>query len=468
MPSTPPINLFRGWPSASLHPTPPLISAANTVLSTPSLSAPALSYGPDEGDASLRAEIARWLSAFYNPQQPITPSRICISGGASQNLACLLQVFSDPLYTKNVWMVAPTYYLACRIFEDAGFAGRLRGIKEDTEGVDVDQLERGMEAVEQGEWWEQMKRGGKGDFEPVRPLKPARPWRKLYRHIIYAVPTFSNPSSKVMSLRRREELVRLARKYDALIISDDVYDHLQWPASPPASTSSHEYPYKALVPRIVDVDRYLDGGPTNEFGNAVSNGSFSKIAGPGCRVGWAEGTDKLAYGLSQAGSSRSGGCPSQLTSTFIREMLSTNALQTHIKTVLQPAYSRRYYALVAAVREHLGPLGVSMPDVPPNEPNAVDNSSGTIAGGYFLWLQLPPGLRASELAKKAQEEDNLVIAGGNLFRVVTEDDGPESRREDEDFQGCIRLCFAWEEETMFEEGVKRLAELVKRELWREC
>lgn len=99
-----------------------------------------------------------------------------------------------------------------------------------------------------------------------------------------------------MSLRRREQLVRLARKYDALVVTDDVYDHLFWPDSPASSLILD----KALVPRLVDIDRCLDGGPINDFGNAMSNGSFSKILGAGCRVGWAEGTPKLAWGVSQA------------------------------------------------------------------------------------------------------------------------------------------------------------------------
>ena len=103
-----------------------------------------------------------------------------------------------------------------------------------------------------------------------------------------------------MSLQRRQQLVRLAREYDACIISDDVYDMLQWPADTMASQSSIEH---AHLPRVVDVDRTLDGGTDREgadgFGNAVSNGSFSKIAGPGCRTGWAESTSKLAWGISQ-------------------------------------------------------------------------------------------------------------------------------------------------------------------------
>jgi DNA-binding transcriptional MocR family regulator len=98
-----------------------------------------------------------------------------------------------------------------------------------------------------------------------------------------------------MSLRRREALVRLARRYDALVVTDDVYDFLQWSAERGAPA-----PDRACVPRIVDVDRVLDGGPVDDWGHAISNGSFSKLIGPGTRTGWAEASEKLAYGLSQA------------------------------------------------------------------------------------------------------------------------------------------------------------------------
>lgn len=103
-----------------------------------------------------------------------------------------------------------------------------------------------------------------------------------------------------MSLRRREELVRLAREYDALVVTDDVYDFLQWPSSRSSHTVSLE---QAVLPRLVDLDRVLDGGTeragADGFGNTASNGSFSKICGPGLRTGWCEGSVKLSYGLSQ-------------------------------------------------------------------------------------------------------------------------------------------------------------------------
>lgn len=143
------INLLRGWPSPSLHPTPALLSAAQYSLTHPLISIPALQYGPDEGYEPLRLAVSSWLASFYSV--PDDPARICITGGASQNLAAALQVFSDPNITKRVWMVTPCYYLACRIFEDAGFAGKLRAVREDDEGIDVEALERELRLLEKEE-----------------------------------------------------------------------------------------------------------------------------------------------------------------------------------------------------------------------------------------------------------------------------------------------------------------------------
>lgn len=144
-----PIDLASGWPNPALLPAKLLENSATQALTNPSITKTALHYGADEGYEPLRDHIAAWLSEFYQPCNPITTSRICITGGASQNLACVLQVFTDPIYTRNVWMVAPTYFLAARIMDDAGFAGRLRGIPEDDQGIDLDVLEEGLRAAEE-------------------------------------------------------------------------------------------------------------------------------------------------------------------------------------------------------------------------------------------------------------------------------------------------------------------------------
>lgn len=143
------IDLFRGWPNPALLPVDCLAESAATVLSTPALYEPGLQYGPDEGYAPLRQHIAAWLSSFYAAPGSPSPGRICITGGASQNLAAVLQVYTDAAYTRNIWMVAPTYYLACRIFDDAGFVGRLRGVPEDAEGIDLAFLEQRLQEAEE-------------------------------------------------------------------------------------------------------------------------------------------------------------------------------------------------------------------------------------------------------------------------------------------------------------------------------
>lgn len=134
------INLLKGWPNAALAPSNAVKTASNVVLSDLETSTLALRYGPDGGYEPLRVEIAKWLTAFYTPSTLIPSTQIAISGGASQNLARVLQGFTDPVYTRNVWMIAPTYFLACRIFEDGGFTGKLRAVPEDDQGVDIDFL----------------------------------------------------------------------------------------------------------------------------------------------------------------------------------------------------------------------------------------------------------------------------------------------------------------------------------------
>ncbi|KAE8398055.1 pyridoxal phosphate-dependent transferase [Aspergillus pseudonomiae] len=430
MPPPSPLNLSRGWPASDLFPTQTLQNAAVAVLSNPLITEQGLGYGPDEGHFELRKNIANWLRRNYSLSRTVGAERICISGGASQNLACVLQVFTDPMHTRYVWMVEPIYHLVFGIFQDAGFYNRLRAVPEDECGIDVDFLEKALQ---------------KSATDHQHATPPERPYRKTYTHIIYCVPTFSNPSGTTMPLSRREALVRLARKYDALIVSDDVYDFLNWE---PADVTGGE---STPLPRIIDVDTSLDGGPLDLFGNCVSNGSFSKIVAPGCRVGWAEGTPEFIRDLSAAGSSHSGGAPSQLMSTFINDMLENGSLDRHLHDTLLPAYSRRARTLTAAIKQHLLPLGVTF---------ISDSESYTVFGGYFIWLKLPAHLNAKEITEIALQEQNLVVAEGELFAV------PGNTLPANELSHRLRLCFAWEKEEKLNEAVERLGQVIRGALSR--
>jgi DNA-binding transcriptional MocR family regulator len=147
------INLASGSPSPALIPIQDIQSAANTVLSTPSVWQDGLNYGADAGYLPLRHSLAQWLTEFYHDgsiesstDQPRKPDaeRICVTGGASQNLACILQLYTDPVYTKAIFVVEPAYFLSFRVFTDAGFDGKLQGVPEDEEGVDIKILEQSL------------------------------------------------------------------------------------------------------------------------------------------------------------------------------------------------------------------------------------------------------------------------------------------------------------------------------------
>ena len=100
---------------------------------------------------------------------------------------------------------------------------------------------------------------------------------------------------------------------------------------------------------------------------------------------------------------------------------------------------------MAAVQEHLLPLGVRLP-----------SEIQEIAGGYFIWIELPQPLCASDIAQLALQE-GVKVASGELFKVQGDPAPGRSR-----FENNIRLCFAWEQESNLAEGVRRLARVIQR------
>ena len=96
---------------------------------------------------------------------------------------------------------------------------------------------------------------------------------------------------------------------------------------------------------------------------------------------------------------------------------------------------------MSAVREHLLPLGVTLPSTSPE-----------IVGGYFVWIQLPPPLQADDIATVALQKYKVNVIAGNRFRVQGDPDTSKNS-----FDRGIRLCFAWDHEEKLAEGVRRLA-----------
>jgi DNA-binding transcriptional MocR family regulator len=265
-----------------------------------------------------------------------------------------------------------------------------------------------------------------------------------------------------MPLVTRESLVKLAREFDALIVCDDVYDFIWWDATTVDSKAPQgDLPFRAVLPRLVDVDRTLEPRPApTSFGNVLSNGSFSKISGPGVRTGWVQSsTALLAQSVSQAGVTRSGGAASNLTGTILAHSLRTGALEKHMHETLRPAYAKRWRLMVGAIEQELGPLGVKIVGGKGDEvdPRAqqVNGMPKYVAGGFFIWMELPQGLTDLAVTSRALEDANVAIASESQTRLPPKNGHVSQERRN------LRFCFAYEDEDKLVEGVKRLREVLE-------
>ena len=130
----------------------------------------------------------------------------------------------------------------------------------------------------------------------MSPIKSAAP-KEIYRYVLYCVTTHSNPTGTTMSQEARKRLVEIAREWDILLISDDVYDFLSYDTENPAEA--------VAAKRLVTIDREIGVGE-NDKGHTISNCSFSKLLGPGLRVGWVESPSRfLAKAIGESGANHS-------------------------------------------------------------------------------------------------------------------------------------------------------------------
>lgn len=310
----------------------------------------------------------------------------------------------------------------------------------------------------------------------MRPI--ARVPKRLYRYVLYCVPTYSNPTGESWDVPTRRALLELAREFDILLISDDVYDFLGNPGDHSALLPETDQ----LLPRLVALDRATL--PTDdETGHTLSNCSFSKLLGPGIRCGWLESaTSTLITQLGVAGANHSGGAPCQFASAFVHRLLlsaeaagmpaspvfpsspsspasssppSPGARQIDaVIATLQYTYVRRCAAARRAVRDFL----------------PADTRFFGGNGGFFVWLVLPPEIDAADVvlaaAAAGEEGEGEGTDGGGAVELgsgtMTECPGGDNRLGWG--RSCVRVSISYSDETQIREGIRRFGAAVER--WR--
>jgi GntR family transcriptional regulator/MocR family aminotransferase len=225
--------------------------------------------------------------------------------------------------------------------------------------------------------------------------------------LFYCQPSAHNPTGLTMRRDVAARLLAVAARHQVPVIEDGFDGSLYYGERPPA-------PLKAL----------------DRNGIVVYIGTFSKVLFPGLRLGWLVAPAPLAERL-QAAKQLADLHTSALLQAAVHRFCERRLLDRHVARAAAE-YRRRRDMLVAALRRRMPE------DVAWTEPE----------GGFSLLLTLPAGLDAAALLPQALEH-GVAYTPGAAFWV----DGSGER--------TLRLSFSSVPAAKIDEGVKRLADVVK-------
>ena len=230
---------------------------------------------------------------------------------------------------------------------------------------------------------------------------------------LYTIPTGHNPLGVSLGAESRRRLAAIARRYAMPVLEDDAYGFLG---------EETDAPVPAL--RAFE-DRWV-----------FYVGSFSKILAPSLRVGWLVVPEELIPRL-QALKQGIDIDTSTLSQALVAAYLEAGHLPAHLAR-LRATYRQRRDALLGALAEHF--------------PAAARWNRPT--DGMFLWVELPPAVDATALLRTAVETERVAFSPGAAFAAGG------GRHAD----SCLRLSYANLPPEEIDEGVRRLARVVRRAL----
>jgi len=329
------------------------------------LSQESLNYGSKEHGAYMLGHPAflKALAGFLEKQydRPVSPKNLMSTAGGSMAIDIAARVHCK---AGDICVVEePTYFLSFTIVRDRGMS--LLGVPMESDGVDLVALEKLLK-------------------ENPGKIK-----------MFYTVPRHHNPSGATMSNAKREKLVALAKEHKFYICADEAYQLLNFEKDDTIKPMFyHDDP---ADPRVLSI------------------GTFSKLIGPGIKVGWIQAHESLLKPMPNIGFIDSGNNPVIFSSCNLIHFIESGNLERHIEMVSK-ALGGKCKLLCKKLRE----VGLE-----PIEPK----------GGYFVWCKVKEGAKRTGRTGKGM-----------------------SLNPPDAFQDYMRLCFAWLTEEQIIEGVQFLKE----------
>uniref|UniRef100_W8ARW9 Putative aminotransferase SSO0104 n=1 Tax=Ceratitis capitata TaxID=7213 RepID=W8ARW9_CERCA len=341
-------------------------------------------YGATSGPVETRNAIATYFSSLY-VDNPVKSEDLIITTGATQGLHFVLSTLID--FNGIIFIDEVTYMIALDTIKQFTTLTVIP-IKLNKDGVDVKQLEQ------------------------VVQEKRFQSKTKTFWAMYYTIPIYHNPTGIVFSEAICQTLVDLAKKYDFLILCDDVYNILNYTSKLPSK-------------RLFSYDKGA--------GNIISNGSFAKIIGPGVRVGWLELPPRLKPILEKSGYINSGGCFNNYTAGILASLFEMKLAQTHIEK-MKCAYKERMLHTCKVLELNL--------------PSSCEWTQPQ--GGYFIWITLPSYADANKLLKLCLQDEHIFFLVGSRFAY-----NPAIANN------CLRLSISFHSKEKLVEGAKRFCTVLK-------
>jgi len=222
------------------------------------------------------------------------------------------------------------------------------------------------------------------------------------------IPDFHNPLGVSITEEKRIQIAQLAEQYGVFIVEDDPYSPLRFTGKPLPAIKAYDTAERVF---------YL--------------GSFSKMLMPAARLGWMIAPRELIPKLTVIRESidlESSGFMQRIVAEFLQRHL----LYDHLKQ-LNTANAFRCAAMLTALDQYMGDIATwTHPE-----------------GGLFVWLTLNDAqIDTWQLFEHALKQRVAFVPGG-AFAV------------EGGYHNTLRLNFSNVNEEQIEEGIKRLAAVVR-------
>lgn len=320
------ISFAGGLPDASLFPKKLFQHYANTLFEEKDNLL--FQYSNASGVPALKEEISKQYETS-------SPKEIMLTNGSQQGLDLVCKTFLD---TRDCIIVEdPSYLAALGLFHL--YDADIKSVPLDADGVDLAFLEQ--------------------LFATCKPK------------FFYTIPVFQNPTGYSYSLKNKQEVVKLAKKYHVILLEDSPYEALRYEGEKSAS-------FADLCPELT-----------------ITLGTFSKTLAPDFRIGWIKAPQNIIETLT---------CSKESTdlqnSKFFQHiaalMMRNGDLKAHTQTLIAH-YKVKRDVMVEALETT---FGKSISFVKPE-------------GGMFIWVDFKND--SMQLFDKAIQKGVAFVPGSVFF-----------------------------------------------------